>query len=90
MEQWKLAKTYFEKSMSEHRTPEIKTQLSEVEKKIAEEEKKAYVDPVKAEQEKELGNEYFKKGKNYVMYLVLASHCKSKGAITCSLALSDI
>ncbi|CAH0750522.1 unnamed protein product [Diatraea saccharalis] len=62
MEQWKLAKTYFEKSMSEHRTPEIKTLLSEVERKIAEEEKKAYVDPVKAEQEKELGNEYFKKG----------------------------
>ncbi|XP_038214917.1 stress-induced-phosphoprotein 1 [Zerene cesonia] len=62
MEQWKLAKTYYEKSMSEHRTPEIKTLLSEVEKRIAEEEKKAYVDPVKAEQEKELGNEYFKKG----------------------------
>ncbi|XP_023949750.1 stress-induced-phosphoprotein 1 [Bicyclus anynana] len=62
MEQWKLAKTYFEKSMSEHRTPEIKTLLSEVEKKIVEEERKAYVDPVKAEQEKELGNEFFKKG----------------------------
>lgn len=62
MEQWKLAKTYFEKSMSEHRTPEIKTLLSEVEKKIVEEEKKAYVDPVKAEQEKELGNEFFKQG----------------------------
>ncbi|XP_013179357.1 PREDICTED: stress-induced-phosphoprotein 1 [Papilio xuthus] len=62
MEQWKLAKTYFEKSMSEHRTPEIKTLLSEVERRIVEEEKKAYIDPVKAEQEKELGNEYFKKG----------------------------
>ncbi|XP_049868343.1 stress-induced-phosphoprotein 1 [Pectinophora gossypiella] len=62
MEQWKLAKTYYEKSMSEHRTPEIKTLLSEVERRIAEEEKKAYVDPVKAEQEKELGNEFFKKG----------------------------
>ncbi|XP_050668690.1 stress-induced-phosphoprotein 1 [Leptidea sinapis] len=62
LEQWKLAKTYFEKSMSEHRTPEIKTLLSEVEKKIVEEEKKAYIDPVKAEQEKELGNDYFKKG----------------------------
>lgn len=62
MEQWKLAKTYFEKSMSEHRTPEIKTLLSEMAKKVAEEEKKAYVDPVKAEQEKELGNDYFKKG----------------------------
>ncbi|XP_072939296.1 stress-induced-phosphoprotein 1 [Epargyreus clarus] len=62
MEQWKLAKTYFEKSMSEHRTPEIKTLLSEVEKRIVEEEKKAYIDPVKAEMEKELGNDYFKKG----------------------------
>ncbi|XP_061704073.1 stress-induced-phosphoprotein 1 [Cydia pomonella] len=62
MEQWKLAKTYYEKSMSEHRTPEIKTLLSEVEKRIVEEERKAYIDPVKAEQEKELGNDYFKKG----------------------------
>lgn len=62
MEQYKLAKTYFEKSMSEHRTPEIKTLLSEVERRIVEEEKKAYVDPVKAEQEKNLGNDYFKKG----------------------------
>lgn len=62
MEQWKLAKTYYEKSMSEHRTPEIKTLLSEVEKKIIEEEKKAYVDPVMAEQEKELGNQFFKQG----------------------------
>ncbi|XP_013187175.1 stress-induced-phosphoprotein 1 [Amyelois transitella] len=62
MEQWKLAKTYYEKSMSEHRTPEIKTLLSEVERRIVEEERKAYIDPVKAEQEKEMGNEYFKKG----------------------------
>lgn len=63
MEQWKLAKTYYEKSMSEHRTPEIKTVLSEVERRIVEEERKAYVDPVKAEQEKEFGNDFFKKGK---------------------------
>ncbi|XP_063536374.1 stress-induced-phosphoprotein 1 [Cydia strobilella] len=62
MEQWKLARTYYEKSMSEHRTPEIKTLLSEVEKRVVEEERKAYVDPVKAEQEKELGNDYFKNG----------------------------
>lgn len=71
MEQWKLARTYFEKSMSEHRTPEIKTLLSDVEKKIAEEERKAYIDPVKAEQEKELGNEFFKKG----MFEKLCIHC---------------
>lgn len=62
MEQWKLAKTFYEKSLSEYRTPEVKTLLSEMEKKIKEEELKAYIDPVRAEEEKEKGNEYFKKG----------------------------
>lgn len=57
-----LAKTFYEKSLSEYRTPEVKTLLSEIEKKIKEEERKAYIDPVKAEEEKELGNDYFKKG----------------------------
>jgi len=56
------AKTAYEKSMSEFRTPEIKALLSEVEKKIKEEERKAYIDPVKAEDEKEKGNELFKNG----------------------------
>lgn len=56
------AKTAYEKSMSEFRTPEIKALLSEVEKKIKEEERKAYIDPVKAEEEKEKGNELFKNG----------------------------
>ncbi|XP_026676602.1 stress-induced-phosphoprotein 1 [Diaphorina citri] len=63
MEDWKNAKVYFEKSMSEHRTPEIRTLISEMEKKIKEEEKKAYIDPVKAEEAKERGNELFKNGK---------------------------
>lgn len=62
MENYKQAKFYYEKAMSEHRTPEIKTSLSEVEAKIKEEERKAYIDPAKAEEEKEKGNEYFKKG----------------------------
>ncbi|XP_002001794.2 stress-induced-phosphoprotein 1 [Drosophila mojavensis] len=62
MENYKQAKFYYEKAMSEHRTPEIKTSLSEVEAKIKEEERRAYIDPVKAEEEKEKGNEYFKKG----------------------------
>ncbi|XP_001603429.1 stress-induced-phosphoprotein 1 [Nasonia vitripennis] len=62
MNNWKQAKVYYEKSMSEHRTPEIKTLLSDIEKKIKEEERKAYIDPVKAEEEKELGNEKFKEG----------------------------
>lgn len=59
---YKDARMYYEKSMSEHRTPEIRTLLSEVEKVIKDEEKKAYVDPQLAEQEKEKGNELFKKG----------------------------
>lgn len=50
------AKMYYEKSMSEHRTPEIRTLISEVEKIIKEEERKAYVDVNKAEEEKEKGN----------------------------------
>lgn len=48
--------------MSEHRTPEVKTIISELDKKIKEEEIKAYVDPVRAEEAKEKGNEYFNKG----------------------------
>ncbi|KAL7042523.1 hypothetical protein ACKWTF_001175 [Chironomus riparius] len=60
--EFKSAKTYFEKSLSEHRTPEVKTLLSDVEALIREEERKAFIDPSKAEEEKEKGNELFKKG----------------------------
>lgn len=56
------AKTSYEKAMSEHRTPEVKTLLSEVESMIREAERKAYIDPARAEEEKELGNQLFKKG----------------------------
>lgn len=62
MEQWKQAKTFYEKSLSEYRTPDVKTLLSDMEKKIREEELRAYIDPARAEEEKEKGNEYFKKG----------------------------
>ncbi|KAG7213876.1 hypothetical protein KM043_003084 [Ampulex compressa] len=62
MENWKQAKVYYEKSMSEHRTPEIKTLLSDIDKIIKEQERKAYIDPVKAEEEKELGNQKYKDG----------------------------
>lgn len=62
MGNWQQAKVYYEKSMSEHRTPEIKTLLSEIDKIIKEEQRKAYIDPVKAEEEKELGNQKYKDG----------------------------
>lgn len=53
---YKNAKIAYEKSLSEHRTPEVKTLLSEVERIIKDEEKKQYVNPELAEQEKEKGN----------------------------------
>lgn len=55
MKNYTTAKTYYEKSLSEHRTPEIKTLLSDVEKIIKEEEKKAYINPELAAKEKEIG-----------------------------------
>lgn len=48
--------------MSEHRTPEVKGIISELDKKIKEEERKAYIDPAKAEEAKEKGNDFFNKG----------------------------
>ncbi|XP_055594125.1 stress-induced-phosphoprotein 1 [Uranotaenia lowii] len=62
VEDYKSAKTYYEKSLSEHRTPEVKALLSETEKQIKEQERLAYIDPAKAEEEKEMGNDLFKKG----------------------------
>lgn len=55
MKDYKNAKTAYEKSLSEHRTPEVKTLLSDVEKVIKEEERKQYINPELAEQEKEKG-----------------------------------
>lgn len=55
------AKTHYEKALSEHRTPEVKTLLSEVERMIKEEERRAYINPEVAEKEKEMGNELFRK-----------------------------
>ena len=70
MGDYKNAKIYYEKSLSEHRTPETRSLISEVEKIIKEEDRKAYIDPAKAEEEKEKGNELFKKGNNYSLGIV--------------------
>ena len=58
----KAAKTAFEKALTEHRTPEYKTNLSEVEAAIKKQEEEAYIDPNLADAEKLKGNEFFKKG----------------------------
>ena len=57
------AKTWLEKSLTEHRKPETKEQLSEVESEIKERDRLAYIDPDKAAQSKALGNEAFTSGK---------------------------
>lgn len=59
------AKLNYEKSLSEFRSPETKTLLSETESLLREEQRKAYINPEIAEQEKEKGNEFFRKGTPY-------------------------
>lgn len=59
----KEAVLHFNKSLSEHRTPEITKKVNEVMKILKEEEKKAYINPEIGAQEKEKGNLAFKEGK---------------------------
>ncbi|KAJ3836336.1 activator of Hsp70 and Hsp90 chaperone [Lentinula raphanica] len=53
---------YYEKSLTEHRTPDILNKLREVEKAKADADKKAYIDPEKSAIAREEGNALFKKG----------------------------
>lgn len=62
LEDLKNALTYFQKSLAEHRTPDTLAKLSEVEKVIKQLELNAYIDPEKSLEEKNLGNDLFKKG----------------------------
>ncbi|KAB7495336.1 Stress-induced-phosphoprotein 1 [Armadillidium nasatum] len=56
LKDYRKAKTYFEKSLSEHRTPGTKEELQQKEERLS------YINPEKAEEEREKGNEDFKKG----------------------------
>jgi stress-induced-phosphoprotein 1 len=53
---------YFQKSLTEHRTPEILNKLRDTEKTKKLEETKKYVDPELAEKAREEGNVKFKVG----------------------------
>lgn len=54
------AKVAYEKALTEHRTPEYRTALSEIETLIKKQLEEAYIDPELSEQEKQAGNELFK------------------------------
>jgi len=51
-----------ERSLSEHRAESVVKEVMKIKKQIEEEKKKAYLDPVKAEQEREEGNKFYKAG----------------------------
>lgn len=53
---------YFEKSLTEHRTPDILNKLREVERSKAEADRKAYIDPEQSAIAREEGNALFKAG----------------------------
>jgi len=53
---------FFNKSLTEHRTPDILNKLRETERIKAEEERKSYIDPEKSAAAREEGNTQFKAG----------------------------
>lgn len=58
----KKAIEYYQKSLTEHRTPDILTKLRNTEKELKQKEAEAYMDPEKAEEARLQGKEYFTKG----------------------------
>jgi len=53
---------YFNKSLSESRDPAIVTRVNELEKELKDAKRREYIDPEKALEEKQKGNENFQKG----------------------------
>merc|ERR1712037_826779 len=74
------AKVAFEKAMTEHRTPDYRQSLSEVESELKKAEELAYINPELAEQEKLKGNDCFKKGEwaNAVKFYSNRAACYTK------------
>lgn len=60
-EKYKEAIDAYNRSLTEHRTPDILTAVQKLEKLKKEKDEKDYIDPAISQQEKEKGNELFKK-----------------------------
>ena len=62
MDNLPAAITHFEKSLTEHRTPEVLGKLRQAEKEQRDRAREAYIDPAKAEEERNRGNTLYKEG----------------------------
>lgn len=62
MDNLPAAITHFEKSLTEHRTPEVLGKLRQAEKEQRDRAREAYIDPAKAEEERNRGNTFYKEG----------------------------